>query len=101
MRDLADKGVTLVHMMHVALSQGIQPLQSRAHPMHQYTGEDDPTRANRGPFFASKFIQEMLSLLFKGKMSDFPTALSNMGFSATVLVAEVNITRLFRLCQSS
>lgn len=83
-RDLAGQDVTL---MHVALSRGVQPLQFRAHPMHWYTGENDP-RAIRGPFFESKSIQEMLSLLFKGKMTDFPTELSNMGFLASVLVAE-------------
>lgn len=43
----------------------------------------------------------MLSLLFEGKMTDFPTELSNMDFSALVLVAEVTIIYPLQLCQFS
>lgn len=34
----------------------------------------------------------MLSLIFKGKMTDFPNEATDAGFSAEVLVVEVSIT---------
>lgn len=49
--ELADKGLTPMHVKHVALSRGIQPLQARAHPMWQYTKEKDPARVIREGFF--------------------------------------------------
>ena len=61
------QGVTLVDMMYVALSRSIQPLQARAHPMWEYTGEDDETLAIRDGFYGKKSIEGMQALLFNGK----------------------------------
>jgi hypothetical protein len=66
-------------------------MQAWAHPMWVYIGEDDPTREIWGDFYENKSIQEMLSIMFKGKMTDFPNAWTTAGFSSTVLVAEVSI----------
>lgn len=59
--------------------------------MFQYTGEDDVTRAIKADFFKSKLIQEMLALMFKGKIANFPTEPIYTGFSTTILPAEVSI----------
>lgn len=69
---LADEGLTLVDVMLVALSHGIQPLQHRVHPMWEYNGVDDSTRAIRGGFYEGKPMRKMLLLMFKGKASNFP-----------------------------
>lgn len=37
--ELVDRGLTLEDVMHAALSQGILPLQARAHPMDVYRAE--------------------------------------------------------------
>lgn len=69
--------------------RGIQPLQAQAHPMWQYTRENDPIRAIRGGFFENKSKQGMLSLMFKGEMTYFPSELFDAGFSADVIVPKV------------
>lgn len=88
--ELTNKGLTLQQVMHVALSRGVQPLQARAHPMWQFTGKNDPTRVIRGGFFEGRSMQEMLSLMFKGKATEFPNDSSDAGFSAHVQMIEVS-----------
>lgn len=68
--------------------------------MHQYTGQEDAPRSIQNAFFEGKSIQEMLSLMFKGKISDFPGEVTFDGFSAVVPVAEVNIAYPFPFHQT-
>lgn len=77
--------------MHAALSRGVLPFQAQAHLMWMYTGENDPTRALRQGLYEGKLMQEMLSLMFKGKVFDFPNKPSEVGFHANTLVSEVSI----------
>ena len=46
--------------------------------IHQ--GECDPIRAIRGDFFENKSLREMLSMMFKGKMANFPNDPFEAGF---------------------
>lgn len=91
--ELADRGLTVVHVMHVALNRRILLPQAHAHPIWKYTegGGDNPTRAIRGGFFENKPMREMLYLMFKGKMTNFPNEVTNAGFTAEVLVVKVSI----------
>lgn len=59
--------------------------------MWMYTGENDPTRMLRQGLYEGKSMEEMLSLMFKGKVSDFPIELSRAGFHANLHVLEVSI----------
>lgn len=86
---LATKGLTLVDIMLMALSRGIQPLQNRAHLMWEYNGLDDSTHTIRGWFYKGNPLREMLSLLFKGKASNFSNEHRNTGFHANLQVLEV------------
>lgn len=67
-------------VMHVALSRSIQPLQARAHHMWADTGEGDDTRAIRGDLYGGKSMQEMFSLLFKGKALEFLADYADRGY---------------------
>lgn len=51
---LSAEGLTLVDVMLVALSCGIQPLKDRVHPMWEYNGVDDGTRTIRGGYYEGK-----------------------------------------------
>lgn len=53
--------------MAVALARGVQPLQQRAHPMWEYNGTDDSTRAIRKGFYEGRSLKDMLALMFKGE----------------------------------
>ena len=82
-RKLARAFLTLVGVMHQAMCRGIHPLQGQAHPMHQYGGQDDITQVIQVNFFEGRSIQEMLSLMFKNKIVDFPTKPDYYGFLAS------------------
>lgn len=96
-RKLEGIGLTQIGVMHVALHRGIHPLKLCAPPMFQYTGKDDVTKAIRADFFETKLIQEMLSLMFKGKIADFPVEPTHCGFSAKLPIAEVSISLAFSI----
>lgn len=68
--------------------------------MHQYARKDDVTKSIWNAFFEVKSIKEMLSLMFKGEISDFSEELTFNDFS-TKLLAKVNIYYLFQFHQSA
>lgn len=57
--------------------------------MFMYTDETDNTTSIRGDFYEGKSLQEMISMLFKGKTSDFLTDVVYGGFSTDVLPKQV------------
>lgn len=68
--------------------------------MWEYTEEDDPTRVIQGGFFEGKSMQEMMSLMFKGKVMAFHNDVSDAGFNAQVRMIEVSTrSHYFSLCQ--
>lgn len=91
---LCQKGITLVNVMVVALSRGIQPLQDRARPMWEYNGVDDSTRTIRGKFYEGWSLKEMLASMFKGKASDFSEESRDIGFAAYKPIRAVCVRNL-------
>lgn len=59
--------------------------------MWRYTRENDPTRVIQGGFFEGKSMWEMLSLMFKGKASDFPNEPIRSVLHVNSPVVEVSI----------
>lgn len=68
---LRHNGLTLANVMAVALLRGIQHLQQHAHPMWEFNGIHDSTRAIIGRFHEGLALKDMLALMFKGEVSDF------------------------------
>ena len=46
-KTLAKSGLTIVEVMSICITWGVQPLQYRGKPMWQFNGEDDATRCGR------------------------------------------------------
>ena len=47
---LAQSGLSIIEVMAISITRGVQPLQSRGLPMWHYNGEDDASRCGRkGP----------------------------------------------------
>lgn len=57
--------ITLVEVMHMALSRDMLPHQAQARPMWMYTGEGDSIWSIGDKFYGNKSMREMFSLLFK------------------------------------
>ena len=80
-RLLAHSGLTMVKVMAICITRGVQPLQYRGHPMWDFNGEDDATRCGRkGPDSAAT-LTRILSALYKGEEEEFLRANPEGGFS--------------------
>ena len=68
---LAQSRLSIIEVMAISITRGVQPLQSRGLPMWHYNGEDDASRCGRkGPGnFAA--LAAMLADLYKGEKEDF------------------------------
>ena len=85
---LAQSGLSIIEVMAISITRGVQPLQSRGLPMWHYNGEDDASCCgHKGPDnFAA--LAAMLADLFKGEKEDFLLALSaERAFPCTTLPA--------------
>ena len=80
-RLLAHSGLTMIKVMAVCITRGVQPLQYRGHPMWDFNGEDDATRCGRkGPDSAAT-LTRILSALYKGEEEEFLRVNPEGGFS--------------------
>ena len=80
-RLLAHSGLTMIKVMAVCITRGVQPLQYRGHPMWDFNGEDEATRCGRkGPDSAAT-LTRILSALYKGGEEEFLRANPEGGFS--------------------
>lgn len=48
--------------------------------MYRYTSKDGVNRSIRTDYFEGKSLQEMISMMFKGKTMDFPAETSLAGY---------------------
>jgi hypothetical protein len=78
-KHFVDKKVTMIDVMHVARYRGVQPLQARAHPMWEFTGEGDETSVIRG-FYGKRTIAAMQTLLFTSKDQFFRAEGADIGY---------------------
>ena len=78
---LAHNKLTLINVMAVAIARGIQPLQQRVHPMWEYNGTDDSTRAIRCGFEDRQALGLALETMFKGEKADLIKEPMYDGFS--------------------
>lgn len=85
---LRQEGITLIDVMMVKLSQGIQSLQDRAHLMWEYNGVDDSARAIRGGFYEGWSLRDLLSSIFKARCLTSP-----MNLGASVLLPTIQFRR--------
>ena len=90
MEHLHHNGLALVNVMVVALLRGIQPLQQHVHPMWEFNGVTESTRAIRGGFHEDRPLKEMLAMMFKGEASDFSKEPRFDGFSTNTPVQAVS-----------
>ena len=80
-RLLAHSGLTMIKVMAICITRGVQPLQYRGHPMWDFNGEDDATRCGRkGPDSAAT-LTRILSALYKGEEEEFLRVNPEGGFS--------------------
>ena len=80
-RLLAHSGLTMIKVMAICITRGLQPLQYRGHPMWDFNGEDDATRCGlKGPDLAAT-LTRILSALYKGEEVEFLRANPEGGFS--------------------
>lgn len=50
--------------------------------MWEYNPKDDSTRAIRGGYYEGRSLRDMLTLMFKGRATDFPNEPRDLKFSA-------------------
>ena len=80
-RLLAHSGLTMIKVMAICITRGVQPLQYRGHPMWDFNREDDATRHGRkGPGSVADLVK-ILSALYKGEKEDFLRVSPLNGFS--------------------
>ena len=80
-KTLAKSGLSIIEVMVISITQGVQRLQSIGLPMWHYNGEDDASRCRRkGPDdFAA--LAAMLADLFKGEKEELTRLKCRDGFS--------------------
>ena len=67
---LAQSGLTIIEVMSICMTRGVQPLQYRGHPLWCFNGEDDATRCGRkGPDNAAALAKIMSDCLRERKRS--------------------------------
>ena len=78
---LAQSGLSIIEVMAISITLGVQPLQYRGLPMWNYNGEDDTSRYGRkGPdnFTA---LAAILADLYNGEKEEFTRLKCRDGFS--------------------
>ena len=70
-KTLAQSGLSIIEVMAISITRGVQPLQSRGHPMWHYNGEDDASRCRRKGLDNFAALAAMLADLFKGEKEEF------------------------------
>ena len=63
---LAKSGLTIIEVMSICITRGVQPLQYRGKPMWHFNGEDDATRCGRKGPDSVAALAKILSDLYKG-----------------------------------
>ena len=64
-RLLAHSGLTMIKVMAICITRGVQPLQYRGHPMWDFDGEDDATQCGRKGQDSATTLTRILSALYK------------------------------------
>ena len=78
---LAQSRLSIIEVIAISITRGVQPLQSRGLPLWNYNREDDTSRYGRkGPDnFAA--LSAMLADLYKGEKEEFTRLTCRDGFS--------------------
>ena len=80
-RLLAHSGLTMIKVMAICITRGVQPLKYRGHPMWDFNGEDDATRCGRKGPDSADTLTRILSALYKGEEEEFLHVNPEGGFS--------------------
>ena len=68
---LAQSGLSIVKVMAISITRGVQPLQYRGLPMWHYNGEDDASRyGQKGPKTPTA-LAKILAELYTGEKEEF------------------------------
>ncbi|XBI65257.1 hypothetical protein VPH35_045146 [Triticum aestivum] len=78
---LAQSGLTMIEVMAMCITRGVQPLQYRGHPMRDFNGEDDATCCGRKGPDSTAALAKILSDLYKGEEEEFLRINPQGGFS--------------------
>ena len=66
-KELTQSGLTIVEVMAISITRGVQPLQYRGLPMWHFNREDDASRCGRKGPDTPAALAKILAELFKGE----------------------------------
>ena len=68
---LSQFGLSIIEVMEISLTRGVQPLQYRGLPMWHYNREDDASRYGRKGPKTPTTLAKILAELYKGEKEEF------------------------------
>ena len=78
---LAQSGLSIVEVMAISITQGVQPLQYRGLPMWHYNREEDASRYGQKGLKTPAILAKILAELYKGEKEEFTRLQYRDGFS--------------------